>query len=60
MPKLPQVSGERLVGVLKSLGYEALRQRGSHISYEKSHYLASTILLFRLIELSLREPYLIL
>ena len=35
MPKLPQVSGERLVGVLKSLGYEALRQRGSHIRLRK-------------------------
>jgi len=31
MPKLPQVSGSELVKVLKSLGYDFVRQRGSHI-----------------------------
>ncbi len=36
MPKLPQISGERLVGLLKSLGYEVLRQRGSHIRLRKA------------------------
>ena len=35
MPKLPQVSGERLVGLLKSLDYEVVRQRGSHIRLKK-------------------------
>ena len=31
MPKLPQVSGRKLVALLESLGYRRLRQRGSHI-----------------------------
>ena len=35
MPKLPQVSGDSLVRVLKSLGYEVLRQRGSHVRMRK-------------------------
>ena len=30
MPKLPQVSGPQLVKVLQSLGYDVVRQRGSH------------------------------
>jgi len=35
MPKLPQVSGSQLVGLLRSLDYEVLRQRGSHIRLKK-------------------------
>ena len=35
MPKLPQVSGSQLVRLLKSLGYEVVRQRGSHIRLKK-------------------------
>lgn len=35
MPKLPQVSGSKLVGLLQSLGYEVIRQRGSHIRLRK-------------------------
>ncbi len=35
MPKLPQVSGSQLVRLLKSLGYEVIRQRGSHIRLKK-------------------------
>ncbi|MFC2060382.1 type II toxin-antitoxin system HicA family toxin [Chloroflexota bacterium] len=31
MPKLPQVSGDDVVRLLMSLGYEVVRQRGSHI-----------------------------
>ncbi len=31
MPKLPQVSGDDVVRLLRSLGYEVVRQRGSHI-----------------------------
>lgn len=31
MPKLPQVSGHDVVKLLKQLGYEVIRQRGSHI-----------------------------
>ncbi len=35
MPKLPQVSGATLVKLLQSLGYEVVRQRGSHIRLKK-------------------------
>ena len=35
MPRLPQVSGSQLVKLLKSLGYEVIRQRGSHIRLKK-------------------------
>jgi predicted RNA binding protein YcfA (HicA-like mRNA interferase family) len=31
MPRLPQISGRELVRLLESLGYETLRQRGSHV-----------------------------
>ena len=30
-PKLPVISGEELIRVLKKLGYEAVRQKGSHV-----------------------------
>ena len=35
MPRLPQVSGRALVQLLHSLGYETVRQRGSHIRLRK-------------------------
>lgn len=35
MPRLPQVSGYDLVRLLRSLGYEILRQKGSHIRLSK-------------------------
>ena len=35
MPKLPQASGSDLVKLLVSLGYEVVRQRGSHIRMKK-------------------------
>ena len=35
MPKLPQVNGAELVRLLQSLGYEVVRQRGSHIRLKK-------------------------
>jgi predicted RNA binding protein YcfA (HicA-like mRNA interferase family) len=35
MPKLPSVSGERLVRALKRAGFVQLRQKGSHVSLEK-------------------------
>ena len=31
MPRLPQVSGAALVKLLLSLGYQVIRQKGSHI-----------------------------
>ncbi|MBL7119503.1 MAG: type II toxin-antitoxin system HicA family toxin [Dehalococcoidia bacterium] len=35
MPRLPQVSGSDVVGLLQSLGYQSVRQRGSHIQLKK-------------------------
>jgi len=35
MPKLPSVSGERVVRALKRSGFVELRQKGSHVSLEK-------------------------
>jgi len=36
MSRLPQVSGRDVVRLLHSLGYETLRQRGSHIRLRKT------------------------
>lgn len=35
MPRLPSVSGERVVRALKRAGFIELRQKGSHVSLEK-------------------------
>jgi predicted RNA binding protein YcfA (HicA-like mRNA interferase family) len=35
MPKLPLVSGERVVRALKRAGFIELRQKGSHVSLER-------------------------
>jgi predicted RNA binding protein YcfA (HicA-like mRNA interferase family) len=35
MPRLPQTSGRSLVRLLHSLGYETVRQRGSHVRLRK-------------------------
>ncbi len=35
MPRLPSVSGERVVRALKRAGFVELRQKGSHVSLEK-------------------------
>jgi predicted RNA binding protein YcfA (HicA-like mRNA interferase family) len=35
MPKLPSVSGERVVRALKRAAFIELRQKGSHVSLEK-------------------------
>lgn len=35
MPKLPQASGNDIVRLLQSLGYEVVRQQGSHIRLRK-------------------------
>jgi predicted RNA binding protein YcfA (HicA-like mRNA interferase family) len=35
MPKLPGVSGERVIRALKRAGFIELRQKGSHVSLEK-------------------------
>jgi predicted RNA binding protein YcfA (HicA-like mRNA interferase family) len=43
-PRLPQASGQDVVKLLTSLGYEVVRQRGSHIRLrfvieEKTHFI---------------------
>jgi predicted RNA binding protein YcfA (HicA-like mRNA interferase family) len=35
VPKLPSVSGERVIRALKRAGFAELRQKGSHVSLEK-------------------------
>ena len=35
MPKLPSVSGERVVRALKRADFVELRQKGSHVSLER-------------------------
>ena len=35
MPKLPIISGKKLVAALKKVGFVEVRQRGSHVSMEK-------------------------
>jgi predicted RNA binding protein YcfA (HicA-like mRNA interferase family) len=31
MPKLPRISGQEVIGALRRLGFEVVRQRGSHV-----------------------------
>jgi predicted RNA binding protein YcfA (HicA-like mRNA interferase family) len=35
MPRLPQISGRSLIRLLVSLGYEVIRQKGSHVLLRK-------------------------
>ena len=35
-PKLPQISGQDLVKTLQKIGYEVVRQKGSHIRLRKT------------------------
>jgi predicted RNA binding protein YcfA (HicA-like mRNA interferase family) len=35
MPKLPQVSGDKVIKLLTSLNYSVIRQRGSHVVLKK-------------------------
>jgi predicted RNA binding protein YcfA (HicA-like mRNA interferase family) len=39
MPRLPQVSGRSLIRLLTSLGYEVIRQKGSHVRVRKRNAL---------------------
>ena len=36
MPRLPQTSGRAVIQLLLSLGYEIVRQRGSHVRLRKA------------------------
>ncbi|MFQ5862832.1 MAG: type II toxin-antitoxin system HicA family toxin [Candidatus Brocadiales bacterium] len=38
MPKLPVVSGEAFIKILKKAGFQVIRQKGSHISLQKGKY----------------------
>ena len=40
MAKLPVLSGKELITVLKGIGFQFVRQRGSHISLQKGVYKA--------------------
>jgi predicted RNA binding protein YcfA (HicA-like mRNA interferase family) len=39
MPRLPQISGRSLIRLLVSLGYEVVRQKGSHVRVRKRNEL---------------------
>ncbi|MBP6965477.1 MAG: type II toxin-antitoxin system HicA family toxin, partial [Armatimonadetes bacterium] len=36
MPKLPVISGDRLVAALRRAGFSVVRQRGSHVSLSRT------------------------
>ena len=36
MPKLPAVTTERVIAVLEKVGFEVIRQRGSHVRLKHS------------------------
>ncbi|MGR3311315.1 MAG: type II toxin-antitoxin system HicA family toxin [Candidatus Brocadiales bacterium] len=38
MAKLPVLSGEELIKLLKKTGFQVVRQKGSHVSLEKENY----------------------
>lgn len=38
MPKLPVLSGEQLINLLKQAGFEVVRQRGSHVALRKGEF----------------------
>jgi len=38
MPKLPVLSGQELIKILRKTGFEIVRQKESHISLRKGNY----------------------
>jgi len=36
--KLPVLSGDELIKLLKSAGFQVVRQKGSHVSLQKENY----------------------
>lgn len=38
MPKLPVLSGDELIRLLKKAGFEVVRRKGSHMSLAKGSY----------------------
>ena len=37
MPKLPRISGQAAIRALESLGFEQVRQKGSHVVLRRNH-----------------------
>ena len=46
-PKLPVISGEELIRVLRKFGYEVVRQKGSHVRLRNELEPRRFLLLFR-------------
>ncbi len=38
MPKLPVLSGQELIKILRKMDFEIVRQKGSHVSLRKGNY----------------------
>ncbi|HAM37940.1 MAG TPA: type II toxin-antitoxin system HicA family toxin [Elusimicrobia bacterium] len=38
MAKLPVLSGRELIKILKKVGFEVVRQKGSHVSLQKEQF----------------------
>ncbi len=38
MPKLPVLSGKELINALQRLGFQVVRQKGSHVSLQKENH----------------------
>lgn len=38
MAKLPVISGDELIAILKKIGFKVVRHRGSHVSLQKGIY----------------------
>lgn len=38
MPKLPVISGDELIRLLKKAGFQIVRQKGSHVSLQKGNF----------------------
>jgi predicted RNA binding protein YcfA (HicA-like mRNA interferase family) len=38
VPKLPVLSGAKLINILKKIGFQVIRHKGSHVSLQKGIY----------------------
>ena len=38
MPRLPRISGKKAIRTLKNMGFEQVRQKGSHVILKKMTY----------------------
>jgi predicted RNA binding protein YcfA (HicA-like mRNA interferase family) len=38
VPKLPVLSGDELIKLLKKAGFQVVRQKGSHVSLQKGNF----------------------